>query len=138
MATTTRGGWAKRLTDAYELSFSDHRRLAIVSWETAEGTSARYNPLATTLRVSGSTDFNSVGVQDYPSLSVGVQATKRTLAGQGFGYGAIVLALQENASAKEILEAVAASAWGTGWLALQVLPFVKANYENFADRPIGQ
>ena len=137
MSIVTRGAWAKRLTNVYDLPFTDHRRFAIVSWETAEGTSAKYNPLATTKNMPGSTHFNSVGVRNYPSLATGIKATQLTLAEHGHGYESILAAIKANASAKEILEAVAASAWGTGWLALQVLPYVKDNYENYALRPIG-
>lgn len=138
MAVVTRGAWAKRLCGAYELPFTDHRRFAIVAWETAEGTSAKFNPLATTKKMPGSSRFNQVGVQNYPSLQTGIKATQQTLAEHGFGYESILAAIKANAAAKEILEAVAASAWGTGWLALQVLPYVKEHYENYASRPIGQ
>jgi hypothetical protein len=45
-----------------------------------ENTRARNNPLATTLKVPGSTPFNTAGVQDYTSREVGVEATANTLA----------------------------------------------------------
>jgi hypothetical protein len=111
---------------------------ALVAWETAEGTAAKFNPLATTRKAQGSYSYNSVGVQNYASLGSGISATWLTLEEKGFGYEAIVNAITNNLPAKDILEAVAASAWGTGWLALQVLPYVKANYDNYAARPIGQ
>lgn len=138
MATVTRGSWAKRLCNAYDLEASQRRLNALVAWETAEGTSAKFNPLATTLRMKGSTKFNSVGVQDYPDLQTGLKATKQTLAEDGHGYENIRYALIGNLPAKTILECVAESAWGTGALALLVLPYVKENYDRYADKPIGQ
>lgn len=138
MAVVTRGAWAKRLCDAYDLHLTDHRKYAIVSWETAEGTMAKYNPLATTLFMPGCTFFNLVGVKNYPNLKSGITATVRTLAESGHGYEGILAALHANASALEILSAVSDSDWGTGVLAEAVLPYVKADYELYANRPIGQ
>lgn len=51
-----------------------------------EGTNAGNNPLATTLPWAGATDFNSVGVKNYPSFNDGVAATAQTLR---TGYPAI-------------------------------------------------
>lgn len=51
----------------------------LVAWSMAEGTKARFNPLATTLREPGSTSFNSVGVQNYATPESGVQATADTI-----------------------------------------------------------
>lgn len=44
-----------------------------------EDTAARYNLLATTRNEPGSTNFNSAGVQNYPSYTAGVRATVETL-----------------------------------------------------------
>ena len=51
------------------------------AWQQAEGTNAKYNPLATTknINASGQTDFNSVGVKNYPTEDDGVAATVATL-----------------------------------------------------------
>jgi hypothetical protein len=53
----------------------------LVSWAKAEGTSARYNPLATTLKLPGSAPLggNPDGVQQYASPEQGVQATAATI-----------------------------------------------------------
>jgi hypothetical protein len=48
-------------------------------WANVEGTKARFNPLATTLTQPGATNFNSVGVKNYPTPDAGVQATADTL-----------------------------------------------------------
>lgn len=58
----------------------------------AEGTSATYNPLATTLTLPGSTDFNAAGVQSYATPGDGITAMARTLLA---GYPAIVANLQK-------------------------------------------
>jgi len=49
------------------------------AWRKAEGTAASYNPLATTLPLGDSTDFNSIGVQNYATPQDGVNATVKTL-----------------------------------------------------------
>src|SRR3954452_10425818 len=57
-----------------------HANLVVtISWQAQEGTQAAWNPLATTHRMDGSTDFNSVGVQNYRTLAQGLQATKETI-----------------------------------------------------------
>jgi hypothetical protein len=61
------------------------------AWRKAEGTAARYNPLATTLRSTGSTDFNSVGVQNYATPNDGIAATVATIRS---GYPHIVAMLR--------------------------------------------
>ena len=43
-------------------------------WALFEGTGAKYNPLASEWKASGSTNYNSAGVQNYPSISEGVSA----------------------------------------------------------------
>jgi hypothetical protein len=53
----------------------------LVSWMQAEGGSAEYNPLNTTLNLGlpGETSYNSDHVQNYPSLQAGEYATAKTL-----------------------------------------------------------
>jgi hypothetical protein len=48
-------------------------------WANVENTKARFNPLATTQTETGATNFNSVGVKNYPTPDAGVQATADTL-----------------------------------------------------------
>ncbi len=48
-------------------------------WQTYEQSGAQNNPLDTTEQWPGSTDFNSAGVQNYPSKSAGASATATTL-----------------------------------------------------------
>lgn len=65
----------------------------LVNWMGLENTQAGYNPLATTQYMPGATEFNSVGVRNYPNRTVGLQATKETLL-NGF-YPNIVKALED-------------------------------------------
>jgi V8-like Glu-specific endopeptidase len=79
---------------------------ALERWARYENTRACWNPLATTLRLNGSWDFNSAGVQNYPDQATGIQATARTLnlsyydairrmlAKEGFDRAAITQALR--------------------------------------------
>lgn len=64
----------------------------INAWAHREGTSARFNPLATTQPESGASSFNSVGVRNYTSLSEGARATATTL--QNGDYGDVLHALR--------------------------------------------
>lgn len=133
-----RGHWARRLLKEIGAPATRHNRYALVAWESAEGTTARFNPLATTRLMPGSTDFNSTHVKNYATVEDGVKATALTLEEAGHNYEPILKHLRENAPAAKTLEAVAASAWGTGALALRILPDVKKSYEAYAAHPIGQ
>lgn len=138
MATVDRGHFAKRLLDALDAPHSQRNLNALVAWQSAEGTRARYNPLATTRQMPGATDFNTTHVKNYKTVKDGVEATKLTLLESGHGYEGIVKGLRENKPAKVTLEAVKNSSWGTGVLALEILPDVKEDYASYAGKPIGQ
>lgn len=53
--------------------------IALVAQCQAEGGNARFNPLNCTVRRPGSTDYNSVPVQNYTSWAQGVEATASML-----------------------------------------------------------
>lgn len=85
------------------------------AWATAEGGTAHWNPLNTTLRLYGSWPYNSVGVQNYQRPIQGLCATALTLC-NGY-YNGILGALQGGTlTAEQIVEAHAAEfdTWGTG------------------------
>lgn len=63
------------------------------AWQREEGGDATNNPLNTTLPEPGAGNYNSVGVKNYPSATVGAAATAATLRG---GYPNIVAALKAN------------------------------------------
>lgn len=143
-----RGDFAVALLKELGYPETWRNKVALVSWMAAEGgpsvdgswnpPQARFNPLNTTLRMPGSTDFNWVLVQNYTSFKQGVEATAKTLRGRRVGYGLIRRHLRRNHEPIRTLRAVERSDWGTGGLALRVLPGVKDNYDDYADKPIGQ
>jgi hypothetical protein len=136
----TRIEWAKAFLKWADLPVTKHNCWALVAWESAEGGSAKWNPLNTTQRWSGSTDYNSVGVQNYKTQEDGLNATLKTIKQtQGFlGYGPIVAALARDALAHDTLTMVEHSAWGTGGLALRILHDVKTYWQHYSTQPIGQ
>lgn len=141
----TREDFAIRLCKALGAPAFLPERRALLVWMQAEGNAGRFNPLNTTLRMRGSTDFNSVGVQNYVSLEQGVEATAKTIndgadrAGDPLGYKPIRRRLRLVIPARWVLQAIGDSRWGTdGDLLLRVLPDVKRDYRALADKPIAQ
>jgi hypothetical protein len=65
---------------------------SIESWIGREGGGGANNPLNSTYPIGGSTSFNGVGVQTYPTYADGVDATVRTL--ENGDYGDILLLLR--------------------------------------------
>src|ERR1700722_20231891 len=53
---------------------SAEKVLGIVAWGVAEGSEALWNPLDTTEPAAGATTNKRAGVQNYPSLQVGLEA----------------------------------------------------------------
>jgi hypothetical protein len=138
-AITTRDDFARALLTELGLEPRQSKLVALVVWMQCEGSRATFNPLSSTLPMDGSTDFNSVGVQNYVSLEQGVKATAATLREDQPGYFEIRQALKHAHTARRIVKAVGNSAWGTSrGLMLDVLPQVKANYDLFATIAIGQ
>jgi hypothetical protein len=83
-------------------------------WQRTEGTYGRFrNPLDTTEQMPGSWSVNSVGVQEYPSLSEGIRASVITI--RNGRYGGIESALAAGDSAQAAASAVGDSPWGTPW-----------------------
>ncbi len=82
------GDWAQRFLAHIGAPTCRHNVVVVVAWQANEFTQARWNPLATTHRMAGSTSFNDVGVQNYVSLTQGLRASAETLTG-----GAIVVRL---------------------------------------------
>jgi peptidoglycan hydrolase CwlO-like protein len=131
------GSWASAFVRTIGAPGCRSNLVVLVTWQYSEFTQAAWNPLADTLPMPGSTDFNSVGVQNYVSLDQGLQAVRTTLTnGPTLGYPAIVSRLRSCADAMTTAEAIRASAWCrgcaggayvTGWIAK-----VEANYELYA------
>jgi hypothetical protein len=138
----TRYQFAKALLDRLGLKPTKRRLWALLAWMQAEGGNAKFNPLNTTHDMPHATDYNSVHVKDYASLSEGVIATAKTLDYGArhslYGYKAIREALVKNKWASVTLAAVERSEWGTGGLALLCLPLIRTQFTKYCNVPIGQ
>lgn len=138
----TREQWATQFLKGVGAEASKRNLRAVISWIQAEGGTATWNPLNTTKDAAGASDYNWVGVKNYPSAAVGLTATVSTLlygANKNlYGYKEILTSLKESKPARNTLAAVEASMWGTGGLALQVLPYVKKDYNRYAKERISE
>jgi murein DD-endopeptidase MepM/ murein hydrolase activator NlpD len=89
----------------------------ILGWIKWEGGTNHNNPLNTTYKMTGATDWNSTGVKTYASMQDGVTATVSTLTGQdsaGRGYDSIVNALKSGSTPYgDFAGLVNKSKWGT-------------------------
>jgi uncharacterized coiled-coil protein SlyX len=132
------GRWAGFFLSSMHLPTCHENLVVVVAWEVQEFTQAAWNPLATTHRMTGSTDFNSVGVQNYVSLAQGLDATHETLdyGADIYRYGAIVDSLAACNDAMTTAGAVNASRWcagcGNGTYLVAVVPKVEADYATYA------
>lgn len=93
--------------------------IALTAWAQAEGGSARFNAFNTTLPEPGATNYNSVGVKNYPDYETGVRATVSTLEQQNMSM--ITAALTHGINAYDVANAIEQSPWGTGGGVLAVL-----------------
>lgn len=93
----------------------------MTAWQSAEGGDAAHNPFNTTRDAPGSTQYNSVGVKNYPTMEEGVRATAQTLL-NGY-YNKIVDALRRGAPHPyHVADLIGKSPWGTsGVLIKEVL-----------------
>jgi hypothetical protein len=134
----TYGQWAARFLKALGTPVSHSNLVVMVAWQSAEGTDASWNPLATTYDMPGATMFNSVGVKNYPSLGAGIQATIGTLQGSSHGYEAIVSHLRASSDPMVTGGAINASDWchgcAGGQYVIELIPVVEKYYENYANR----
>ena len=114
--------FARALLNALHAPVNQDSIDALRTWERFEGghfkNSAHYNPLNTTWKETGSTNFNDLGggmgVQSYKSWAQGIDATVKTLQGknsESAGYAAIIKALQGGKDKDTILAAINASKW---------------------------
>lgn len=121
----TRGMFVREFLPLIGAPVTTHTMVAMMAWMQAEGDAGAYNPLNSTHTMPGSTDFNWVHVQNYSDLMDGVKATAMTLNYGAdrhlYGYRPIRAHLRDNSRAIEVVQAVEASAWGTGGLCVRVL-----------------
>ena len=132
------GEWADAFLRMMDVPTCHSNMVVVVAWQVQEFTQAAWNPLATTHRMAGSTDFNEVGVQNFVSLQQGLQATKETIENgwEIYGYGSIVDELSRCADPMDTAVAVNASSWcpgcGEGTYLLGVVPNVNDDYATYA------
>jgi hypothetical protein len=135
--SVTYGRWARLLLRVLDAPVCRSNLVAVVSWQVAESTQAAWNPLATTHRMDGSTDFNPVGVQNYRSLAQGLRATVETIdfGWDVYRYGPIVTSLRRCARPIETARAINASSWCPGCVdgryVLNIVPRVDADLEAY-------
>ncbi len=133
------GDWADRFLQHIGAPTCRDNLVVVMAWQANEFTQARWNPLATTHRMKGSTSFNSVGVQNYRSLTQGLRASAETLTGgaDSYGYAAILDALHRCARDMATAEAIRASAWcrgcSNGGYVTQLIPIVRSYFDRYAD-----
>lgn len=129
-----RNTWAHDFLDGLGASHTENNANALISWMQAEGGTAQWNPLNTTQEAPGAWNYNSVGVKNYPDYGTGMDATLKTIkqTDPAFGYTVIVSRLKGSVRPRRTLRAVEKSQWGTGGLALAVLPYVKKDYWKYA------
>lgn len=111
--------WANDLLSRLGMPRTAENVKAIVAWQQAEGTRARFNPLATCQGYPNATQFNSVGVKNYATYTDGLVATIKAL--RNGRYGNVLAALQRGTSATAVAQAIADSPWGSGEMVLKVL-----------------
>lgn len=132
------GAWAERWLGYINAPTARSNMVAMVAWQLAEGTSARWNPLATTWKMPGSTQFNGHRVQNYVSLEQGLEATRKTLSRPNLGYEPILASLRAGAAAMDTARAINASRWcrgcADGQYVIELIPIVERYYDKYAKR----
>ena len=112
--------WAKDFLTALGMPVSSENVRAVTAWEQAEGTRARFNPLATTQGgFEGTTNLNSVGVKNYASYQDGIAANVKAITNGR--YENVLAALRQGTSATAVGQAIADGPWGTRDGVLKVL-----------------
>lgn len=113
-AQVTRGEFAHHVMKRRGIPKTWRNRVVFMAWAQSEGGDAYWNMLNTTLRQPGSTNYNSVGVQNYISAEQGLYATAKTFDTPGQGYSAFEDAMKRGERAEVICGLIGESSWGTG------------------------
>lgn len=112
--------WAHDFLQRLGMPRTGENMRAMLAWQQAEGTRARFNPLATTQGgFEGATRFNSVGVKNYATYEDGLAANVEAITNGR--YGEILAALRRGDSAMAVAEAIKRSPWGSGDLVVKIL-----------------
>jgi len=107
--------WKFRVLRAIKAKGNRQNRRLLAAWEVAEGGDAAFNPMNTTQPWPGATNYNSVGVKNYPSASAGIAATGDTLC-NGYYPGIVSDMRAGGFTAEQIVvrSAKEFDTWGTG------------------------
>jgi len=121
----TRGQWSIDMLKSLGNNNPNEKTQNLVSsWTLAEGTKAKYNPLATTLDYGTNTKFNNCcggnGVKNYLTRAQGIEATVLTLKGNHSGYSTIVKGLIGN-DPELALRGMHLSPWGTNFIHVETV-----------------
>ena len=106
--------WAQALLDALggaPTTRNSNSFVAMLGWMQGEGSPCNNNPLDTTQDGTSSSDCNSVGVKNFPTMADGVKTTIACLE-NGY-YPDIISDLQNDASPLTTANDIANSPWGT-------------------------
>lgn len=114
------GQWAHDFLTKLGMPVTTENMRAMKAWQQAEGTAARFNPLATTQGgFAGATNFNSVGVKNYTNYADGLAANVKVI--QNGKYPNVLAALRSGNDAMAVARAIKQSPWGTGGLVETIL-----------------
>lgn len=134
----TFGQWAQAMLEELRSPVARNNLVVMVAWQVAEYTEARWNPLATTYPMPGSTEFNGSGVRNYVSLGQGLDATRLTLSHCCYGYEQILVNLARNADPMTTGEAINASRWcrgcANGGYVVDLIPTIEQYYDEYAGK----
>lgn len=134
----TFGQWADAFLKELHAPVARNNLVTIVAWQVAEYTEARWNPLATTYPMPGSTTYNGSGVRNYTSLAQGLDATRLTLSHCCYGYEAILANLARNADPMTTGQAIHDSRWcagcADGGYVIDLIPTVEQYYDEYAGK----
>jgi murein DD-endopeptidase MepM/ murein hydrolase activator NlpD len=119
MAAPSLIDWQARILKGIGAPVTPQNLTFLNAWTKAEGGGATNNPFNTTQMAPGASAYNSVGVRNYGSPEVGLQATIDTL--NNGRYGNILGALKQGSDPMAAAKALAASPWGTGSLVMKML-----------------
>lgn len=108
------GEWAASFLSTLGAPGGRENLIAMVAWETAEGTEATWNPLATTKDMPAATTYNSHGVKNYVSRGQGIEASILTLKLPNRGYEPVLARLRDGSDAMKTAEAIRGSLWCSG------------------------
>ena len=140
--TVDYAAWAEAFLAELKAPSCRNNRVVVVAWMTNEGTTAVWNPLATTYTMPGNTVFNSHGVKNYPDQDTGVDASRLTLerGWRIYDYAPIVRKLRSCKPPIKTAHAIRRSSWCAGCTngryVVGLIRPVKSHLASYSDREI--